>query len=84
MSSDTINADQLYSPRQVAKLENTCVATIYVRMARGEYSVFKDGRKTAITGSSILERRRNKLTPATFKAPPPPPPARFHTINRSA
>jgi hypothetical protein len=77
---DHINADGLYSPRQVCKLESCCLATVYQRLARGEYAALKDGRKTVIPGSQILARRRNKLKPATFKASPPPPPSRFHTI----
>jgi hypothetical protein len=80
---DHINTDGLYSPRQVSKLESCCLATVYQRLARGEYTALKDGRKTLIEGSQILARRRAKLKPAHFKAPPPPPPSRFHTI-RSA
>jgi hypothetical protein len=81
---DRINPDGFYSPRQVGTLESICLATVYLRLARGEYIAFKDNRKTVIPGSAILERRRNKLTPASFKAPSPPPSARFHTIRRTA
>jgi hypothetical protein len=84
MSSDTITPDRLYSPRQVSKLENVCLATTYARMAKGEYGVvFKDGRKTALIGQSILERRSKNLKPATFKVPVPQG-SRWHTLNRSS
>jgi hypothetical protein len=84
MKDDRINPDALYSPGQVSELENISVATTYNRMAGGEYgTVFKDGRKTAITGQGILERRRNKLKPAKFKAPSHQP-GRFHTIRRKS
>jgi hypothetical protein len=80
---DRINPDGLYSPRRVSQLENVCLATTYLRMGRGEYEVFKDGRKTVIPGSAILARRRKHLKTASFKLPVPQG-SRFHTINRSA
>ena len=79
-----INPDKMYAPREVCELEDCCMATLYLRMARGEYAAFKDGRRTVIPGAAILARRHNRLTRAKFKAPPLPPPARFHTIRRSA
>jgi hypothetical protein len=79
---DRINPDQLYSPRQVGEIDNICQATVYNRMAVGEYGpVFKDGRKTQITGQGILGRRAAKLKPASFKAPKLQGP-RFRTINQ--
>jgi hypothetical protein len=84
MSSELINPDGLYSPRQASKFENVCIATIYARMARGEYGeVYKDGRKTQLTGKGIHGRRAAKLKPARFKAPKLQG-SRFHTIDRSA
>ena len=77
-----INPDGQYRAKQVAKLESICLATVYLRLARGEYVAYKDGRSTLIPGSSILARRAAKLKPARFKAPPPAP-ARFHTIRAS-
>jgi hypothetical protein len=68
-SDNGICPDQFYSPREVARLDSCCAATVYVRMAKGQYQVFKDGRKTVIPGSSILERRRKILRPASFKLP---------------
>jgi hypothetical protein len=85
MSDDHIHADRLYAPAELAKLEGCCIALIYRRLSAREYpGVVKDGRSTRIPGAAIIARRRNKLTPATFKAPPPPPPARFNTIRRKA
>jgi hypothetical protein len=79
---DRINPDQLYSPKQLGEFENICQATAYSRMALGEYGpVFKDGRKTQITGKGILDRRAAKLKPANFKVPKLQG-SRFHTISR--
>jgi hypothetical protein len=69
---DEINRDRLYSPGQVAQLENISLASVYLRLGRGEYTAFKDGAKTQIPGSTILERRRTKLKPAEFKTLPAP------------
>ena len=81
-SDDRINPDHLYSPGQVAEIDNISPAMVYIRMARGEYGeVFKDGRKTQITGQGILDRRAAKLKPASFKAPKLQG-RRFHTIDR--
>jgi hypothetical protein len=83
-SDDRINPDQLYSPGQVAEIDNISLAMVYVRMARREYGeVYKDGRKTQLTGKGILDRRAAKLKPARFKTPQPQG-SRFHTIDRSA
>jgi hypothetical protein len=83
MSSDErINSDQLYSPRQVAEIDNISLAELYNRIARGEYGeVYKDGRKTQLTGKGILDRRAAKLKRASFKVPKVQGP-RFHTINQ--
>jgi hypothetical protein len=79
---DQISAARLYSPRQVAEIDNICEATTYKRLALGEYGpVFKDGRKTQITGQGILDRRAAKLKPARFKAPKLQG-LRFHTIRQ--
>ena len=51
MSVEAINPDGLYSPKAVSKLENISLALVYVRMARGEYETYKDGRKTPAHGS---------------------------------
>ena len=66
-----ISEQTLYPPRVVAQLDGCCVAEVYLRLSRGEYTAFKDSRKTLIPGASILERRQKKLKPATFKAPKP-------------
>lgn len=77
--SNMISPDRLYSPREVCELEGCCMATFYSRMAKGQYDAYKDGpKKTAITGASILERRRKNLKPATFKLPTQGP--RWHTL----
>jgi hypothetical protein len=76
--SNMISPDRLYSPREVCEFEGCCMATFYTRMARHEYECYKDGNKTAITGASILERRRKVLKPATFKEPTQGP--RWHTL----
>jgi hypothetical protein len=48
-----LTPDGLYSPRQVSRFEAVCIATLYVRLARGEYECFKDGdKKTVITASA--------------------------------
>jgi hypothetical protein len=61
---DRINPNQLYSPRQVGEIDNVSQATVYNRMALGEYGpVFKDGRKTQVPGQGILDRRAAKLKP---------------------
>jgi hypothetical protein len=78
-SDDGIIPHQFYSPKAVAELENVSLATVYVRLARGEYRAFRDGAKTQIAGSEILARRHDKLTPATFKTPKLQGP-RFHTL----
>jgi hypothetical protein len=80
--SNMISPDRLYSPREVCELEGVCMASFYTRMRLGQYEVFKDGKKTAITGASILERRRKNLKPATFKEPAPQG-SRWHTLNRT-
>jgi hypothetical protein len=82
---DRIYPDAQYRPAELAELESVCLATIYLRLARGEYApVYKDGRATLIPGAAILARRAAKLKPAKFKAPRPPAPARFHTISADA
>ena len=53
-----INPDGQYRAKQVAKLESICLATVYLRLARGEYVAYKDGRSTLIPGSSILAKKR--------------------------
>jgi hypothetical protein len=74
--------DQLYSPGQVGEIDNISQATCYIRIARGEYGpVYKDGRKTQITGQGILDRRVAKLRPANFKVPKLQGP-RFHTLEQ--
>jgi hypothetical protein len=79
-SDDRINPDQLYSPGQVAEIDNISPAMVYIRIARGEYGeVYKDGRKTQLTGKGLLARRATKLKPATFKTPKLQG-NRFHTI----
>jgi hypothetical protein len=62
--------ERFYSPKAVARFENVCLATVYVRLAAGEYQAFRDGAKTQIPGEAILARR-SKLQPAVFKAPRP-------------
>jgi hypothetical protein len=82
MSSDDhhIVPDQMYAPKQGAKLEGVSLALFYQRMAAGQYgAVYKDGRLTRIPGSGILARRRQRLMRAKFKVPSPQP-NRFNTI----
>jgi hypothetical protein len=76
-----IRPDQLYAPAEVARIEGICPASVYIRLSRGEYQAYKDGKLTRIPGSSILARRAAKLTPATF-APPRPQTSNFHTIRK--
>jgi hypothetical protein len=83
LSSDTINPDRLYSLAQVCALDGTSIAALYIRLGRGEYGVvWKDGKKTLISGAAILARRAARLKPAKFKIDRVVQGSRFHTIRK--
>jgi hypothetical protein len=83
MPTDTIPLEPYaLSVKEVARSESCCPATVYLRLARGEYHAVKDGSRTLVLFESVKARRAT-LKPAQFKPAPPTPPSRFHTINRS-
>jgi hypothetical protein len=57
------------SIKQVAASEGCCMASVYLRLSRGEYRAVKDGKRTLVLWDSVKERRA-KLKPAVFRAPP--------------
>jgi hypothetical protein len=56
------------SIKQVAASEGCCPASVYVRLAKGEYRAVKDGKRTLVLWESVKARRAT-LKPAKFKAP---------------
>jgi hypothetical protein len=60
--------------RETMQVEKCAAATVYVRLASGEYKGFKDGFKTLITIESIIRRRESLPSwsaASTHKRPPP-------------
>jgi len=48
---------RLFGPKQVQFIDNCGPTTFWARLARGEYTALRDGRKVKVPGWSILQRR---------------------------
>lgn len=55
-----IDPDKLYSTRETGELDGgVSNTTVFKRLLLGQYTAYKDGARTFITGESILRRRKN-------------------------